>query len=325
MGLRSQLGVAVEAEYGTGVTPDRFFEFNSETLERRNRTIQSNGIRAAGRNLRRGARRSLVGRDGGGNVVLEVGPDQFGVFFEHALGAVATTQPDATAAPTVYEHLFTFGSLLGKSLTIQKGVEQEDGTVVPFTFIGSKVAQLQIGVTVDQHAQMTLTVDSRDVDTATALAAAAFVDGRLFNFADSVITLGGTAVGKVRSFELTVANNLDVARYFLGNQGLKDEPKDNDYPAITGQLEVDFVDRATIYDVYAADAAVGLELGFVGDSIEGAFSEELAITAPEIRLGGQTPQVSGPQIPTLTVPFEAFYDGATDAIEVLLRNTDTTP
>lgn len=323
MGLRSQLGVAVEATYGTVATPDRFFEFNSETLERRNRTIQSNGIRAGGRSLRRGARRSLVGRDGGGNITLEVGPDQFGVFFEHALGAVDTTTPDG--ATTAREHLFTYGDLRGKSLTIQKGVEQEDETVVPFTFVGSKITQLQIGVTSDQHAEMQLTIDARDVKTDTPLAAASFIDGRLFNFAHSVINLDGAPVGKVRSFQLTIANNLDVARYYLGNQGLKDEPRDNDYPAITGQLEVDFVDRATIYDVYAADAAVDVELGFVGDIIEGAFSEELMITVPEIRLGGQTPQVSGPTVPTLTVPFEAFFDGTNDAIEVLLRNTDETP
>lgn len=325
MGLRSQLGVAAENSYGDPATVDRFFEFNSETLERRNRTIQSDGIRAGGRGLRRGKRRVLVGRDGGGNAVMEVTPDQFGIWFEHALGDVATSQPDDAGSPDVFEHEFTFGSLRGKSLTIQKGVERDDETVEPFTFVGCKVASLQLGVSVDNFATATVEVDARDVLVDEPLQSASFVEGGVFHFAQSVLNLGGGPVAQVTNLELTITNAMNVERYFLGSGGLKGEPTDNGYPGITGQLTANFVDRETLYDVYAADEPIELDTGFIGAAIDETFDEELRIVIPEIRLGGDTPKVSGVEVPQLTVPFTAFFDGSEPDINVLLRNTDATP
>jgi hypothetical protein len=323
MGLRSQIGVAEESTYGDPATPDRFFEFNSETLERRNRTIQSNGIRAGGRALRRGRRRALVGRDGGGNVVMDVGPDLFGVWFAHALGAVATDEPETG----IFEHTFTLGgSLRGKSLTVQKGVERDDETVVPFTFVGSKIASLQLGVSVDNFAEMTVGLDARDVLTGEPLAEASFVDGELFHFAGASLSLDSEQVAQVSSAQATITNNMRVDRYFLGNQGLKEEPNENDYPTVAGQMEADFVDRETFYDAFADDASLELELVFLGGELnESGLDAELRLTIPEIRLNGQTPQVSGPQVPQLTVPFDGFFDGESPGISVLLRNLDDTP
>lgn len=325
MGLLSQIGVKEEAAYGTAVVVDRFFEFDSESLERRNRTIESSAIRAAGRKLRRGSRRALVGRDGGGTVNLAVGPDLFGIWFKHALGAVATAQPDAAGNPTVYEHTFTLGDLTGKSLTIQKGVEADDGTVEPFTLVGSKVVGWELGIDVDGFATFQATIDARDVITSQALAAASFVEGNLFHFAQAELQLGGAPVAQVLNARVNGENPMKTDKYYLGSAGLKAEPRDNGFPTVGGQLEAEFVDRATFYDVYAADTAVALVLTFVGDVISGAFNEELRVTIPEIRLGGQTPQVSGPEVPRLTVPFSGFDDGASEGITVLLRNADSTP
>lgn len=325
MGLLDQVGAKAEVTYGTAIAVDRFYEFTSEGLERRNRTIQSDGIRAGGRALRRGARRALVGRDGGGSLQLEVGPDLFGLWFEHALGSVASAQPDNVNAPTVWEHTFTMGSLRGKSLTVQKGVEQEDGTVIPFTFAGTKIADWRVTVGVDGFAVLDLTLDSQDVLTGEALQAATFVDGPLFHFAQASLELDDVVVAQVRQADIGGNNNLALDRYFLGNQGLKHEPRDDGYPEITGNLEAEFVDRTTFYDVMASDDPLKLELAFVGDVLEDTQQAELRLTVPEIRLGGGTPTVDGPTIPRVRIPFSGFYDGTSPSTTVLLRNTDATP
>jgi hypothetical protein len=324
MGLRSQVGVGVESEYGTYVEPDRFYEFVSETLERRPRRIQSDAIRAAGRGLRRGRRRVEVGRDGGGDLVLDVGPDLFGTWFEHALGSVATAQPDDVGAPTVYDHTFTMGSLRNKSLTVQKGVEDTDEVVSPFAFLGCKVAQLQLGITVDQFLRATVGLDAQDVVRTQPLAAATFVDGRLFHFQQATLSLDGTPVADVSSAELTLTNPMRTDRYYLGNAGLKKQPYDNGYPELAGSLTADWTGPGALYTSFEDDVALSLELKFVGAEIVDGFNEELTISAGEIRLDGETPKVSGPEIPTLTVPWSAFSNETDPDLQIVLRNTDAT-
>ena len=51
-GFLGQLGVKAEATYGTGVTVDRFFEFDSESLAVEVGRVESSGIRAGTRAMR---------------------------------------------------------------------------------------------------------------------------------------------------------------------------------------------------------------------------------------------------------------------------------
>jgi hypothetical protein len=59
-GLSGQIGYGQETTYGTGVTPTRFIEFNSETLDYSKQTVNGAGI-AAGRVFMPGNARYIVG------------------------------------------------------------------------------------------------------------------------------------------------------------------------------------------------------------------------------------------------------------------------
>src|SRR5664279_4598490 len=111
VGLNSYLGCGEESTWNTPVTPDRFFEFVSESVERDQKFLQSNGIRAGARNLRRGQRRVLSSHSGKGAIKLEVATTSFGRIFKHILGGTPTVAQQAST--TAYLHTYAMGSLQG--------------------------------------------------------------------------------------------------------------------------------------------------------------------------------------------------------------------
>ena len=330
MGLLSQFGAKAETVYGTPVVVDRFYPVLGETLERTNRTQQSDAIRATGRSLRRDDARTLVGHEGGGDVRLEVAPSLYGMWFDLALGATDTSQPDDIGSPTVYEHLSTLGSLWNKSATLQKGVEQEDGTVVPFTFAGCKVTSWRLEITADGYLMFVPTIHAQSVqvdDSATAalaLATVAYTAQRPLRFDQGAFKIEGTVVGAVPSVSIACDNGLKTDRPQFNYTQLRRQPRQEGWPAITGEATVEFIDKATIYDVYAADTAVELVLDFVGEAIDGSYNEQVTVTLPASHLEGDTPKIDGASIPQLRVPFTAFDDDVDEPVEILLRNTDST-
>jgi hypothetical protein len=322
--MRSQLGIAKESDYGVFTEPDRFLVFNSETLQRNKRTIVSEGIRASDDpTLRRADQRVVVGHDGTGTMVWDVRFDGLGTILEACFGAATTEQP--AGADDTYEHTFTFGNLTGKSLTVQKGVEREDGQVVPFTFLGAKVGQWQLSIDTNDFARMTLTVDAREVTRSHPLATPTFAQVASYaHFQGASLRANGAPVAGVTSAQITGENPMKTERYYLGNAGLKEEQTEQGYRTVSGQLQADFLDEDDLLLAYDEDTSLELELRFVGAEIEDGFDEELTITVGDVRLDGETPQVSGPDLPTLTLPFTGLQSASGVSVQALLVNADAT-
>lgn len=318
-GLNVQLGTAEETAYGTPVVVDRFQEIISESLERQQTTLQSNGLRGGVRNLRR--RGIISARSGAGDINMEVATKGMGRWFKHMLGGTPTIAQQGVT--TAYLQTHTLGALEGRSMTVQKGVPQTDGTVRPFTYHGCKVTGWEFSISVDQILQLRVSLDAEDEDTSTALAAASYTTPKLFHFMQGSLTVGGTAVASVTGASVAGSNNLKTDRYYLGSAGLKKEPIDNDHPTISGSLDAEFVDRATFYDRFTGDTAAALVLDFQGDLIATGYYEKLTITVPEVRFTGETPKVSGPAVVMQNIPFDGHYNGTNPGITIAYTSTDT--
>lgn len=321
VGTQVVVGTAEEVTYGTPIVVDRFVEILSESLDRRNNIITSNGLRAGTRNLRRGSRRVLASRDGGGDLVMEVPTTGFGRFLKHGLGGTPTiVQQGAT---TAWLQTHTMGSLAGRSLTVQKQLRDEANTEVEsFTFHGCKILGIEFAISVDQILQATMTLDAEDVDTSTAAAAASYTNQKLFHFAQGTLLVAGASVANVLSATTRVDNPQKTDRYFLGSTGLKGEPAPNDFPTVTGSLSAEFLSPVTFYDRFAADTGTALVLRFEGDTISGAFKEKLEITVPDVRFLGDTPKVGGPDVVVQDVPFEGTFNGTDAGISITYQSTD---
>lgn len=318
--IAHQIGLAEESTWGTIVTPTRFVEFVSESLEKRKTIATSNGIRSGRRYG--GSGRRIARHDAGGQITVEVARAGFGVFFKHLLGNVVTANP----VGTVYTHTITPGTLLGKGLTIQKGIEKPDGTVQAFTYEGCKVVAAELSIAQDGLLMCTFDIDSQQETTATALASATYTTPVVFTYSEGTLKKDTVAVASVRSVpSLRIQNNLNVERFFLGNTGLKEEPINTPFDVLNGSLDVEFRNLTDFYNAFSADTELELELGFVGGVIEGAHNYEFKVTLTNVRLEGETPKITGPELVYQSIPFVGLDDATNPAVTVFIKTTDTLP
>lgn len=322
VGTQVLFSTAEETTYGTPVVVNRGYEILSETLERRNRILTSNGLRGGTRNLRRGSRRVLSARDAGGTVTMEVPTTTFGRWLKHLMGGTPTIVQQGGTPAWLQTH--AMGDLTGKSLTVQKQLRSADGVVVsPFTLHGTKVLAGEFSIGVDEILTCALDLDAEDIDTSTAAAAVTYSNVSLFHFAQGTLKVAGSAVASVLSATTRIENPLKVDRYYLGSAGLKKEPTDNDFPAVTGSLSAEFNSAADFYNRFAADSAAELILEFEGAVISGAEKELLRITVPDVRFTGGTPQVGGPDVVVQDVPYEGAFNGTNAGATIEYKSTDT--
>jgi hypothetical protein len=314
------MGLGEETVWGTAATPDRFFEFTTESLQRRQNVAVSAGIRSGRRYGGQGRR--ITRHDAGGSITTEVARTGFGILFEHLLGGVASNNP----VGTVWEHTFTPDSLLDKSLTLQKGVDEGDGDVQAFTYPGAKILSADFSVAQDGLLMATWEFDAKEEETTTALASASYTTPVIFTYSEGTLSVDSAAVANVRSVSsLRIVNNLLTQRFFLGNQGTKDQQVNVPFDSLGGTLDVEFQGIADFYTLFAADTSAELDLVFAGATIEGAHDYTLSFNIADVRFEGETPQVGGPELVYQNIPFVGLDPESGNAVTIVYKTTDTAP
>ena len=327
-GLDAQLGIVPEVTWGTAVTVTRFYEFLSETFSMDPTFVDGAGIRA-GQRYKRVNRTIQSRRQVSGGFVVEYGTKDMGLLWKHALGSALVT-PVAIVAPA-YKQIHTPGDFRGLGLTVQVGrPEPQSAVVKPFTYSGCKCSEWEFTVADGSIPTLSLTMDGRDENTATALAAAAYTAGvGVFSFTNAVLKLGGTAATAAGETTVTggtaattIINQMTVhgttpmatERYGLGNAGLKGQQIENAIPSITGSFAAEF-NKAELYDAFAGNVTTCVQMLMTGAAV-GASVETLEITLPACKFKSASPQVGGPDIISMSTEYEAYYDGTNPPIQV---------
>lgn len=309
-GLASQLGLKEEVTWGTAVTPDRFYEIRSLSIKQEIERIESEAIRAGTRVMRSDdwlAGRKVVA----GDIELELSSKNWALLGKHMFGGIVT----AGAGP--YTHTLTPGDLTGKGLTIQGGLPDTAGTVQPFTWAGCKVASWEMSFDNQGLVPVTLSVVGKSETTATGLATAAYTSSNaLLSFTHGAITLGGSSF-KVRSGSLSGDNGLNAERFYVG-QDATSEPLEAALRDYSGTLECDF-ESLTAYNRFVNGTEAALVLTFTR-------SADIVQITTNVRFDGETPDVSGPDILTQTLPFKCV-GSTTDAsaITMVVTSSEATP
>jgi hypothetical protein len=324
-GMRAQLGVAQETTYGTPVTVDRFFEFNSESGQVQVGRVDSMGLRA-GHYVQRANRRVPYIAGATSTINLDVLSAGFGWWLDLILGAVSTSGPTDT---TVYAHAGTMGPLDGSSFTAQVGVPIVGSTNLQAkTMHGGKVTAATFSCTGGEPLKASIECDFEDVEFDTALATASYpTANEPLTFLGGVCEIADTAVA-VTSFSVKINNALQTDRRFLRNSGLKKEPLENGMRTIEFQLGCDFestTHQARILSLTAAGAQAKLEFNTSGLlTIGGSQKAGLDILIPKVMFDGDTPTVSGPELTTQTLKGAGLTDGTASPITVTYRSADST-
>lgn len=336
-GLDAQLMVKLETAYGTPVTVDKAYEFNSEGLAWEPTWLEPSGLRV-GTKFKRASRLVQSRQTVSGSIELEHATRNMGTLWKLALGSSVTTP--TLVLGSAYKQVHVPGDFLGKSATIQVGRPEPSGTVRPHTYAGCKVAGWEFSCSDGEYATLSLDIEGRSESTATALATASYVAGaEVFNFSQvTVLKLGGTATtaagettiasgvtvpGVVSGITISGENPMATERYGLGNAGLKNEPLENDIPTVTGTLSAEW-DRTTFYDLFKANTTTALELKFEGSVISGTDKNTLSFILPAVKFKNVAPSVDGPDVIQADVDFEAYSDETNPVIQVKLISADST-
>lgn len=325
--LLSQFGFAEETTYGTPVTPARFLEVDSCSIELERGAVMSEGMRT-GQRTQRSDRFMPYTIGASGSISMPVPTKGFGLLLKHMLGTAAI----GTVSDSNYTQTFTIGSLLGDSLTMQAGkpfVGDGSATVEPFTWHGCKVVSWELSCEAEGYLQCSLDIDAEDQDDSTALASASYPsDYRIFTFDSAAITIGGDAV-ELTSISVTGNNTLDTGRRFLRGSSLKKEPIENGMREYGFSAEAEFTSMAQ-YDRFKSATASGqlaeIVATFTGPIAHGGTTlPQLVITLPAARFGQVSVPISGGETLKQSISGEALYDAAdsVDACVITYRTTDS--
>lgn len=320
-GLDSQLGAKRETTYGTRAVPDHFFEFRSESLSLEKNFLVSQQL-GAGSTFARGSRRVATTRAGAGNIVMEATNQGMGFWFDLMHDGVVT--PTQIAATPAYLQTHNIGLTTGaaKSATIQVGRPSTDGTVRPFDYLGCMVTGWSMAW--DDYLLLTLNLDAQEEKTDQTLATRSLPSAlKSFVFTQGSLTIGGVAVADVSTGSMESARPMQTDFYPLGSSGLKSRPVPNGFASANGTLNARFTDL-THYARFTAGTRAAVVLTFTGDVISGANFEQIKITMADVGFNGETPNVDGPEVLDLAIPFSAFYDGTNAPVKIEYVSTDTT-
>ena len=320
-GLAAQLGVAAETTYGTGVTVDHFYEFNSESLAQTIERIESAGLRASNRVLR--SDRFVAGKKSvEGEIEAEIASKGFGLLLKAGLGSSTISTPSGATLARLHRHVLA--DPYGQSYTIQVGRPDTSGTVQPFTYTGCKVSEFSLKNSLDEFLVGTWNFDGQAETTSTSLATASYSSStELLSWVGGAVTIAGSAVAVVTDVEISVATGLKTDRYTINSSPTKKEQIISEMTEISGTITAEF-DGLTNYNRFVNGTLAEVVATWTGQTaIEGSTYPYLKVTLPKCRFDGTTPAVEGPDVLSIEMPFKALYDGTNEAITIDYLTTDT--
>lgn len=310
-GMNASLGFATEGTWGTYQAPTRWVPLVEESLTKEIDRLESAGI-IAGRRVLDADQWAPGNVTGEGEIGLELYDRSIGMLFTHMFGAVAT----AGAGPFV--HTFTPGTLTGKGLTVQVGKpDTTTGAVHPFSALGCKVSEWEIGCSAGEIATLGATLAYKDIVTSHALVPPSYATGIGIGmtFVGGSITVAGQPY---KTQELTIAgsNGLNTDRRFIGDATI-DEPLEADLREYTAEISSEFFNLA-MWDRFVNGDVAELVATFA----RGTSTCEITMN---VRFDGETPNVDGRDVIPQTVPVKAIGDTDAAAITAVLTNGDATP
>lgn len=299
-GLDSQIGFGEETTPGTAVTVATFTEFENESLTTAPTWMETTGLRAGGRYVKRVSRVRQTRDNVEGSVTLEVPTKGASLLWKHCVASSVAASGTGTQA-----HTFG-GTWAGAALTVQVGRPEPVSpfTVRPFTYAGCKVTSWEFSCSTGESAMLTMEFAGMSATTATALAAAAYpTNVSNFGFDQIAATLGGVSLvssGLVAT-GITIRGEFPLAteRQGLGFGRTKAEALLIGPPTITATLEGEF-NKPALYDPFIAETAQA----FVVTCTNG--TQTLTFDMPAVKIKEASPQVGGPEIVTSTVELEAL-------------------
>ena len=314
VGVGSFLGFVEQVGYTTRVLPSTKFLpliAGGDSLAREDARIETNGIDSIGYSSSRFRRGRL---DVSGSMEVEILYEGLELLFKHMFGTVTTSQPSPSSAPNVYDHTFTIADTLPVGLTMEVN---RGGT--SFFVTGANVQSATINQSLEAFMTLNMDVIGRDLDTGTASTQS---QPTVNGFTAPDVTLQwNSALQQVSAFSVTLNNNLDADRIFIGSRKRK-QPVRSSRLEVNGNFELEFA-NTTIFTDFKNATNRSLLISAVGDTIEGGYYNSFTMTLPLSTIEAAPIQVSDEGRITYTADFKSRRSATLDEATLVLRNTVT--
>lgn len=321
------VGAKTESAYGTAVTVDRSFVFDSEGVVGDFRRTESVSLRSGQRGLPSGQYVPWYA-GAAGPYTFKPQTKGFGMWLVHMLGAIA-----APAGPTdsAYTHTATVGALLGDSFTWQVNRQfYPSGTDQGFTYAGGKVTSWELSIDNEGLLNATLNLFFASELTATALHTATYpTAAEPFYWTKAQVSLGGSNVD-LKSFKVACNNGLKVDQLTrLRNANTLNEPPEAAFREVTFEAVADF-SSLTQYNRFASATAAGAEAQiiatFTGPTLIGATTyPSITVTLPAARFDGSPPAVGSLEPLEQTLTGKGLVHASNGQIKIDYVTSDATP
>lgn len=327
-GIGSQAGAKKESTWGTAVTPDVFYEYESESFNLDQTYYDGLGLRA-GRTFAPQNRTKKTTRSAGGAINLPLPYKKSGFFFDQMVSGTIT--PVQQAATTAYLSTFGIGaSVPDKSATWQFNKPLSAGTDKAFTYPGSVLVGASFSVEVGGAVMASFTWASKDETTpdttpaGASLATATYVSNDdVWVHQDISLTYNGGAVAGITGVSWEWAQPFAADRFFLDGSGTRAKPIPNGLATVTGTLTGEWYDT-TFYSKFRDGAFASLVVQATGPTaIASTYYPTFKNTFSAIQIRGSSPNVSGPDLLDLSIPFVAKDDGTNAPWKVELTDTQS--
>jgi len=306
-GVLNQISFKREAVWGTPVVPDKSIGVHFSGGIQTQQDIQL--LSAVTARLPKNYESMVGNRAHEGEYEFDLFPDYTGFFILSALGSVISALKGGETI--VFEH--TFSEAEAKhSLTIEQvvgeNVRRYAGSIVQMIRFSGAAGEVNVG---------TASIKAKSQVSAVKITPA-YTTVRPYNFADTILKIGGSTLNQVENFEIEFNNNIEFLHTLNNNDPQFRFVKGSE---AKGKIEM-FLDTTTLaeYNNYLNKTTREIILEMTGDAIGVGSNNNLVVTIPRaVFTTAETP--ISEDFNLLTVEFEGLYDTVTTKlIEIELTN-----
>ena len=327
-GLGSQLGIKKETTWGTAVTVDKFYRYESESFGLERNYVDPVGLQAGITFGPSSLTKATTRTAGGGFELMQPYKLSGHLFDQMVAGTITPVQQGGTAA---YLSTFNVGaSVPTKSATIQINKPATSAGDVAYTYPGSVLSSAAFAMETGGVLSGTWNWVSKDETTpattpaGAALATASYAaSDDVWTHIDTSLTYAGGAVAGITGVNLTWEQPYAATRFHLDGSGTIAKPIPNGVATVTGNLTGEWYD-STFYTAFRSGAFASLVVTFQGPTaIATTNFPKIVFTMAAVQIRGSSPAVGGADLLDLSVPFVAKYDGTNPPMKVEYMSTET--
>ena len=249
------------------------------------------------------------------------------VIYKHALGNLASSQPDVTNDENTWLHTYTISNALPDAAGTEKGLTLEiDRDTHEYVCEGCKIASIEWSIDVNGLLVCTINISAEDAAFAEdPTGALTFPTAAYIKYSDQptggyVVIYDGATELKCTNLTWTLNNNLDVDRRYLGTNLISEQVRAGKVE-VTGSMTIDF-DSTDEYDDFIGHTTQTLVIEFNGATIDTnyAYTEQFLFDA--VRIISGTPRVNDEGRVTVDVNWKAYAANTSNReMEIVQYNT----